>query len=163
MADATQYDIFISYAHEDVEFVEVLDAGLESQGVTTWRDRRRLQPTDLWKTKIREALLRSRCMVLILSQASINSSAVQEEYDIVTSANQDRPMSEQILVLPVRYETYTETVWRPELQRQWIDISEVKTTRMKVATALNEITFYRQYSDLSELTMMELYNRAQRK
>jgi TIR domain len=49
--------VFLSYAHEDAQAVDQLQAALEMAGIQVWRDRTQLWPGEDWQHKIRSAII----------------------------------------------------------------------------------------------------------
>ena len=79
MADAVS--VFISYFHEDMEFVDRLDADLQARGFVTWVDRRRLEGTAEWPPQIDSAIDSFPMMIVVLSQGALDSEYVRYEYE----------------------------------------------------------------------------------
>jgi TIR domain/Protein of unknown function (DUF1566) len=71
-------DIFISYASEDRERVRPLAHALEAEGWLIFWDQT-IPPGETWVKYIGKALDEARCVVVIWSQASVESSWVYEE------------------------------------------------------------------------------------
>jgi TIR domain/Protein of unknown function (DUF1566) len=71
-------DIFISYASEDRERVEPLAHALEAEGWLIFWDQT-IPPGESWVKYIGKALDDARCVVVIWSEASVESSWVYEE------------------------------------------------------------------------------------
>lgn len=71
-------DIFISYAHEDIERIKVLASGLASCGRSVFWDRT-IPPGKTWRNWIGKSLAEARCVVVAWSEASIHSEWVYEE------------------------------------------------------------------------------------
>jgi hypothetical protein len=71
-------DIFISYANEDRERAAQLAAILESVGWSVWWDRR-IPAGRTWRSRLEEALVEMRCMVVLWSKNSVKSPWVVEE------------------------------------------------------------------------------------
>jgi hypothetical protein len=75
--------IFISYSHQDTEFVDRLRADLEASGFTTWLDKTGLKPgTDDWDEELRRALRDSKALVLVASPSSRRAKVVKDELRI---------------------------------------------------------------------------------
>jgi uncharacterized protein YjbI with pentapeptide repeats len=70
--------IFLSYSHADTEFVNHLEAALDARGVRYWRDIHHATSGRLEKV-IDRAISLNRVVVLVLSQASLDSDWVQHE------------------------------------------------------------------------------------
>jgi TIR domain len=62
------YDVFISYAHGDREFVARLRGWLEAAGFRVWLDDERLRAGDALEETIRQALLQSEKAVFVLGE-----------------------------------------------------------------------------------------------
>jgi hypothetical protein len=73
-------DIFISYAREDELRAEVLAKTLASSGWSIFWDRK-IPIGKTWRQTIGKALNDARCVIVIWSKTSIDSSFVQEEAD----------------------------------------------------------------------------------
>jgi hypothetical protein len=71
-------DIFISYANEDRDTAARLAAHLESAGWRVWWDRR-IPAGRTWRAVLAEALSGTRCMIVLWSKNSVESSWVAEE------------------------------------------------------------------------------------
>lgn len=72
------HDIFISYSHQDHEWVAQLAAALEAQGYDVWWDRELLASQD-YAERIEIALNASRCIVTVWSPESVQSRWVRAE------------------------------------------------------------------------------------
>jgi WD40 repeat protein len=79
-------DLFISYAHEDVELVERLRAGLESRGREVWSDRD-IEPADRWRASATEAIERSDSVLFVISTASLASEPCRGELAYAAQAH----------------------------------------------------------------------------
>ena len=79
-------DVFISYAHEDGEFVERLRAALEAHEREVWSDRD-IEPADRWRTSASEAIDRSDAVIFIVSVASLASEPCAVELAHAAQAN----------------------------------------------------------------------------
>ncbi len=67
------YDVFISYAHEDHDFVARLREWLEAAGFSVWLDEERMRAGEPVEEQIYQALLRSERAVFVLSETSRES------------------------------------------------------------------------------------------
>ncbi len=74
-------DIFISYASQDRSRVEPFAKRLEAQGWSVWWDRT-IPPGKTFTQVIQVAISAAKCVVVLWSQASIESDWVQEEASI---------------------------------------------------------------------------------
>lgn len=77
---SAQYDVFVSYAHEDLDWVSHFAAQLEDAGLLVARDEVILKPGDLLVHTIEEAIRDSADSILVFSRASVASDWVQQEY-----------------------------------------------------------------------------------
>jgi hypothetical protein len=71
-------DIFLSYANEDRDRAAQIAALLESVGWLVWWDRR-IPAGRTWRAVLEEALVGARCMIVLWSHNSVDSSWVAEE------------------------------------------------------------------------------------
>jgi hypothetical protein len=90
------HDVFVSYAHQDLECaMEIVDF-LESKQVTVWVAPRDIEPASEWAAAIIDAIDTSRLMLLVFSGASNASPHVRREVE--------RAIHRQRPVLPFRIE-----------------------------------------------------------
>ncbi len=73
------YDVFISYAHEDSGFVEMLAEDLAKCGLRVWRDTEQIVVGDYLYKKLQEGLSWSKLMVCIVSEAYLKSAWCEHE------------------------------------------------------------------------------------
>lgn len=71
-------DVFISYAREDTSVAQAIAAGLSKRGLEVWWDRE-LQPGERYSKKIREEISRARKVIVLWSNASVESEFVEDE------------------------------------------------------------------------------------
>ena len=71
-------DIFVSYSREDRERVKPLVDALVSHGYDVWWDRE-LAPGDRFETVIDKEILRTKCVLVVWSRHSIDSTWVRNE------------------------------------------------------------------------------------
>lgn len=72
----TKYNVFISYAADDKEWVSEFFETLRQAGKTAWYDALDIRPGDRWQDKIQEALRESDTLILIVSPKTVNSKWV---------------------------------------------------------------------------------------
>ena len=90
--------LFISYSHQDIEFVDRLAVRLAEERVHVWLDRMELRVGDSLTRKIEEALERASAILLVLSSASVASEWCRRE----VTAGLVRELEERrVLVLPL--------------------------------------------------------------
>jgi hypothetical protein len=74
-------DVFISYAREDADFVQKLQAALQTAHFETWIDTTRIKPTAEWKLEIFAAIRKAATFVFVVTPDSLKSSICLEEID----------------------------------------------------------------------------------
>jgi hypothetical protein len=90
--------IFISYSHEDADFVDQLAMHLVAENAHIWVDRWELHVGDSLRRKVEVALEQASAVVFVLSPASVESDWCQREL----SAGLVRELEERrIVVLPI--------------------------------------------------------------
>jgi hypothetical protein len=82
-------DVFISYQHEDREFVDILNSDLQKAGFFTWYDKR-ISPGSKWDTTIVDNLLQCHCFIAVISKAALQSDWVTFEWAL--GARSDKEM-----------------------------------------------------------------------
>jgi tetratricopeptide (TPR) repeat protein len=101
-------DIFISYAREDVAWVEKLNRALEAQGYRVWWDRN--LATGARYLKETEAQLReARATVVVWSKISINSHWVADEAALARDLGRLVPISKDGTMPPLGFGQYQAT------------------------------------------------------
>lgn len=93
--------IFISYSHQDKEFVDKLAIQLVRRNVNVWLDRWELSVGDSLVEKVQEAVDGASALLVILSRASVGSEWCKKEL----SAGLVRELEERrVVVMPVMLE-----------------------------------------------------------
>ena len=101
-------DIFISYAREDVAWVEKLNRALEAQGYRVWWDRN--LATGVRYLKETEAQLReARATVVVWSKVSIDSHWVADEAALARDLGRMVPISKDGTMPPLGFGQYQAT------------------------------------------------------
>ncbi|HEX2990084.1 MAG TPA: toll/interleukin-1 receptor domain-containing protein, partial [Anaerolineales bacterium] len=73
--------VFLSYAREDRETVEILYQNLSAAGFKPWMDTRDILPGEVWMESIRSAIEHSDFFLACLSPNSVNKRGVlQREF-----------------------------------------------------------------------------------
>lgn len=75
-------DVFISYASEDASVAEAIERGLQSAGLSVWRDQSRLQGGQEFPAEIDAALRSAKCVLVCLSPAAVGMDWVRAEMKI---------------------------------------------------------------------------------
>ena len=79
-----QFDVFLSDAHVDAEWVDKLKSALEDRGVTVWRDKENIRPGDM-KKWAKDFDQRKEEWVKTLRQDVVLGESVMIANDIVKS------------------------------------------------------------------------------
>lgn len=69
--------VFISYCHDDVQWLRDLELYLEGLDVEPWEDTR-IKPGELWRDEIAHAIEGADAAVLLVTQRFIRSKFIQE-------------------------------------------------------------------------------------
>lgn len=93
--------IFISYAHENKDFVDRLAIQLVNQNIHVWLDRWELSLGDSVIEKVQEAVDGSSALLVILSKASVQSEWCKKE---LTSGLLRELEEKRVVVMPVLLE-----------------------------------------------------------
>lgn len=101
MAEAFQYDVFLSHSSKDKAVVRTIAQRLRKDGVKVWFDEREIQAGDSIPAKIEEGLEQSRVLVLCMSANAFGSDWAQlESY---TFRFRD-PLNKERRFLPLRFD-----------------------------------------------------------
>jgi len=73
-ASEPKYDVFISYAHQDLPFVDELVRHLQDQRISVWFDQGMLRLGDSFSNSVQEALEHSRHFLLVISPSYLKSA-----------------------------------------------------------------------------------------
>jgi hypothetical protein len=92
-------DVFISYAHEDGDWVGQLARQLEAEGLNAFLDKWDIGPGDTLVHELDEAVRTSMNAIQILSPVSVTKPWVRQEYAALLSASVERGMR----FIPVLY------------------------------------------------------------
>lgn len=95
--DKSSFDVFLSYASPDSEFVESLARALEDQGLRVWYPGDQLKPGANITETIADGLARSRYGVVVLSPAFFRGSWPRKELGALAS----RESQGEEVILPV--------------------------------------------------------------
>jgi hypothetical protein len=80
-------DVSISYAYEDLAFVERLRAALVGAGRDVWVDVAGIEPADRWRSSAHEAIERFDAVVFVISAESLRSAACLGELQHAVDRN----------------------------------------------------------------------------
>ncbi len=99
--------IFLSYAHEDLDTVRRIDAGLTARNLDVWFDKRCLKPGS-WKRQIEKQIPKCRHFVICISNAALKKTGdepgfqddeLQQAYEIARVQPEDA-----FTIVPIRLE-----------------------------------------------------------
>ena len=76
----TAQSVFISYSHQDDEFVLRLARELETRGVKVWIDRGDIHAGAQWRAAIHQAIEEAQAFFLVISPDALRSEYVSEEF-----------------------------------------------------------------------------------
>jgi hypothetical protein len=74
--------LFLSHCTPDDAFVNQLAQELNAHGFTTWVDHQDMPPGSRWVSHLEQALQESDAMLLVLSEAALQSTYVQSEWHV---------------------------------------------------------------------------------
>ncbi len=77
--------LFVSYAHQDLDIVRRLGQGLKDHGVAVWRDQERLYGGQQWPKALGDAIAACDGVVLVWSQHAAASDFVECEWNIAVA------------------------------------------------------------------------------
>lgn len=94
-----EYDLFISYSHNDKPFVDRLVFDLEQHEIKVWLDQKNIAVGDSMTDSIRKGIDNSKYFAIIISENSRKSEWVKREVDIATNQEID---NKNVKVLPIK-------------------------------------------------------------
>jgi hypothetical protein len=118
----TKPQIFISYARQDEQKVDVLYQRLAHEGFNVWMDKPSILPGELWEGSIQKAIRNSDFFIVCLSKKSVdNRNHIHKEIRYALDFWQER-LERDIYLIPVRLENCEV----PEILHkfQWVDLFE---------------------------------------
>jgi len=128
--------VFISYSHQDKDFVDKLAANLVMHKARVWIDRWELNVGDSIIDKIQEAIQESDALIIVISRSSMESVWCQKEL----SAGLLRELEEKrVIVLPVLLEECKMPIFLKG--KQYADFREdFDNGFMKILEAIAKVT-----------------------
>lgn len=94
------YDVFLSYAHEDLAWVEQLAFALDERGLAVWFDRWVLVPGALWQSEMTRGLDQARSCVVCIGDQTPRGRVRQEIHAALSRQAADPEFRVIILLLP---------------------------------------------------------------
>lgn len=105
--------IFVSYSHDDGDFVEKLKEKLDEAGFATWMDEEKLRIGENWREQIDQAIRDSLALIVVMTPDAKDSEYVTYEWAFAWGIH--------IKVLPLKLKS---TQLHPRLESlQWLDFS----------------------------------------
>lgn len=129
------FDLFLSHAHKDRDFVAALDDWLtEKAGLKVWYDDRELAGGALLATDLQRAIQRCRGILLVASEDSLNRGWVMAEYN---AAMDERTNFGDFRIIALRLgNANVETLMRGT---SWIDLPEGRLDEKSALAILNAL------------------------
>jgi WD40 repeat protein len=80
-------NVFISYSHQDIEFVDRLQVTLKSRGIDAFVDREQVQKGEEWWARIKQLITEADTIVFALSPGSLDSKVCKDEVEFAERLN----------------------------------------------------------------------------
>lgn len=114
-----EYDVFISYSHQDREIAEHICNQLDKYGISYWIDREGVRHGDDFKEDIVNAILASRILLFISSVNSNKSRNTVKEVGLAEKSNR--------VILPVRIDDspYNKSLEYDLCNRHWLQLKDM--------------------------------------
>jgi hypothetical protein len=134
------WDVFVSYGHEDAEWVRVLAGNLHRSGFEVFLDEWELVGGDRVTGRLEDGIRASTNGVLVVSPHSLSRPWVREEYEALLRQAVQQPGQRRLI--PV---LYADADLPPFLaNRLWVDFRGAATTGPEYAARLAELVRYLQ-------------------
>jgi WD40 repeat protein len=82
-----RHNAFISYSHQDREFVLRLRTALQGRGKEVWQDESGIRPAERWELALRRAIEGSDAFIFVISPDSAASPECRREFDYALTLN----------------------------------------------------------------------------
>jgi hypothetical protein len=119
MSPIDYYTCFISYSHQNKDFVQRLYADLQREGVRCWYAEEDLKIGDHYHQRIDEAIRLYDKLILVLSDAAVQSAWVERE---VVAAREKEDRRQREVLFPLRLDDAVmeaEKAWAADVRRRW--------------------------------------------
>jgi len=130
--------IFLSYSRSDSEFAVNLAAKLKASGANVWIDQAGIKPSMHWDNTIEEALEKCDSMLVLLSEQSVSSENVKDEYSYaIEQGKRVFPVLLEDCQIPFRLKRLQYTDFSKDPKQGLQDLLEsLKIDKSKSATVL---------------------------
>ncbi|HEY3230707.1 MAG TPA: toll/interleukin-1 receptor domain-containing protein, partial [Roseiflexaceae bacterium] len=109
-------DVYISYSHNDEEFVRRLYEALRERGKLAWFDREALSPGTDWQQQIDTAIDTANTFTFVISPESLASRNCAHDLEQALQRNK--------LIIPILYRPVASETMPPALARRtWVDFT----------------------------------------
>jgi hypothetical protein len=147
--------VFISHSHKDKAEVDKIVSRLESEGHDVWIDSKKLRPGDNIQRKIQEGLEQADVLIVVVSQNSFRSEAVQAEFSAI--ALQQISKRER-RIIPVKIDRSDVPGYLAD--RMYLDLSENFEAGLERLVELLRISTPESLTVSSEVAKMDSEGRA---
>lgn len=146
------FDAFLSHAHADKAVVDVLYRWLERAGLKVWYDAIHLGAGAKIATELGQAIARCRSVLVVMSQASVDSGWVEDEWNLA-SVERNNKATRDFRIIPIRIEDCQ--VPRILVATKWVDFVD----RMDDITAWSDLldAITSGGTDLDAVSPLDLY------
>ena len=121
-----KHSVFISYCREDAAFAAKLRQRLAKRNLFPWLDRSELRGGDEWGEEIKQAIVHSSALAVVMSPPALKSAWVRREWKLALSAKVPViPVIRRSIVLP-----------RALAKLQWVDFSRKGKQWLRLVEAL---------------------------
>lgn len=114
--------IFLSYAHDDLQEAEKLYAKLVKEGYKIWMDKKNILPGEIWEHRILEAIDQSDFFIFCLSESSIQRRGVLQKELKFALDKWEEKLEDDIYLIPVKFEECESPESLKKLQ--WVELYE---------------------------------------
>jgi hypothetical protein len=143
------FDVFISYASEDSEFVRSIRTRLANRNLTCWFDQEQLKPGQDWSKALKDAISDSRLCLIVIGRHVQDKPWLSKEWALILASTWDQS---DLAVLPV----LVDNADLPTFLRKW-QYFRCERTSVDVDDVCNRVeqTFERKASQKTYLAAGE--------
>ena len=141
---AKQYDVFISYAHDDTLKKIVIEEALTAAGMSVFSDNGGIDAGDEWITRLAEAICGSSIFLAIISDAYCRSQYSMMEFRLAATEYKDG----QIKIVPYLVDGVMPHSALPEMKMFLSTLQYVSGTRVPPGKELADVIQRAKYSNV---------------